>query len=352
MSAGRVLFVALTSITAVAIGTVACVGLGYYLILSAPPDVGAQCQHSSRQARIDACTAVIRAETSPTADLSWAYVSRGNAYTELGQYRRALDDYNAALLQVPDSSAVHNNRGYAYYMLGQDQRALAEYDVALKLQPGDVTALRNRGTIACFLGRCVLAVKDFDAALRLSPHDATALYGRGRAYIRLGQYDSAIRDFDAAIRLEPKALQILASRGTAYGEAGQYQRAIADLDVAIGDLPNADNLNSRCWARAVWGHELDAALADCNRSLKLQPDSFAADDSRALVYFRMGNYGAAIADAHAALGEAPALANSLYVLGLSRLRTGDERNGNADIAEAKKHDPNIEQTYAGYGVKP
>ncbi len=183
-------------------------------------------------------------------------------------------------------------------------------------------------------------------------NDAAEAYGwRANRYGGLKQYDRAIADFDAALRLNPDDADALAGRGWTYSALGQHGRALRDFDRMVNKRANAVTYNMRCWARATWGEQLDAALADCNAALKLKPDYDAALDSRAFVNFRMGNYSRAVGDASGALTLNPELAPSLYVRGLARLGEGNVKNGEADIAAAKKLDPEIEETYAGYGVK-
>ena len=104
--------------------------------------------------------------------------------------------------------------------------------------------------------------------------------------------------------------------------------------------------------RANWGQELDLALADCNEALRQKPGTAAYLDSRALVYLRMEKYASAIADAHAALAGNPDLPTSLYILGVARQRTGDDRNAGADIAAAKQLDPKVAAIFAKWGVTP
>ncbi len=181
---------------------------------------------------------------------------------------------------------------------------------------------------------------------------AEAYTQRGNRYGILKQYDRAMADFDAALRLKPDQINALAGRGWTYSALGQHQRAIQDMDRVVSKKPNANTYNMRCWERAVWGQQLGAALADCNESLKLKPDYAAALDSRALVHYRRGEYGLAVGDASGALSVDLKLAPSLYVRGLARLREGNEKDGNTDIAAAKKLDPKIAETYADYGVTP
>jgi tetratricopeptide (TPR) repeat protein len=114
----------------------------------------------------------------------------------------------------------------------------------------------------------------------------------------------------------------------------------------------ASALNSRCWARARWGQELDEALADCNAAVKLRPDTAAILDSRGLVYLRRAEFKKSIADYDAALQLNAHLAWSLYGRGIAHMRTGESARGQADIAAATALDKNIGATGAKYGVAP
>ncbi|MGQ0531728.1 MAG: tetratricopeptide repeat protein [Caulobacteraceae bacterium] len=133
---------------------------------------------------------------------------------------------------------------------------------------------------------------------------------------------------------------------------GDYPAAIAAYDRAIAANPSAEAYNSRCWARAVWGQELDLALEDCNASLQLAPDSRYTLDSRALVRLRMGDFEGAVADYDEALRIDPAYAHALYGRGIAKLRLGRTEESQADLSAALAIDPSLEQIFASYGVTP
>jgi len=341
---GRLLLIVLSLITAVAIGLG---GYAFYKSATAADPNAERCTQASGKAAIDACTAILKA-----GDQAAARIQRGNAYAAINRTAEALEDYDAALQLAPQSSQAHNNRGLIYYRLGQYDSALADYDAAIRLVPQDAKALVNRGKVYVAMDSFTLAIKDYDAALRIKPANAFALLQRGRSYAALHRYGLAIRDYDAAARLEPDNLNIVASRGSAYGGLGQYRRGLADLNRVVGRYPQAVSFNNRCWMRANWGQELDLALADCNEALRQKPGYAPYLDSRALVYLRMEKYADAIGDAHAALAGNPNMPTSLYILGVARLKTGDEKNGNADIAAAVQIDPTIPAMFAKWGVKP
>jgi tetratricopeptide (TPR) repeat protein len=46
------------------------------------------------------------------------FINRGVAYNNLGQYQRAIEDYNEAIRQKPDFAYAYNNRGFVYLKQG------------------------------------------------------------------------------------------------------------------------------------------------------------------------------------------------------------------------------------------
>ncbi len=63
-----------------------------------------------------------------------AYNNRGNAYNDLGEHQRAIEDLNEAIRLDPKLAMAYNNRGISYGNLGEHQRAIEDYDEALRLE--------------------------------------------------------------------------------------------------------------------------------------------------------------------------------------------------------------------------
>ena len=95
------------------------------------------------------------------------YLLRGNDYDNLGQYEKAIKDYDEAIRLDPQRAVAYYNRGFTYDNLGQYEKA----------------------------------IQDYDEAIRLDPQDALAYYNRGVAYYQLGQQEQADRDFAKAQEL-------------------------------------------------------------------------------------------------------------------------------------------------------
>ncbi len=95
---------------------------------------------------------------------------------------------------------------------------------------------------------------------------------------------------------------------------------------------------------------LDAALADCDRAIALDPRYANAYDSRGYVHVRMAKFADAIADFDRALAIEPKMATSLFGRGLSKLRTGDA-TAQIDLAQARLLDHGIEMRFAALGFR-
>jgi hypothetical protein len=144
-----------------------------------------------------------------------------------------------------------------------------------------------------------------------------------------------------------------ASRADALFELGRVDKAIATLDAGIArDKDLASAYNVRCWLLGRANRDLPRAMADCEKALTLRPDTASYLDSRALVYFRMGQFDRAIADYDAALERSPELSPSLFMRGVAKRRLGRTEEGDEDIDTATALDPDVAEAFAKFGVAP
>jgi tetratricopeptide (TPR) repeat protein len=172
--------------------------------------------------------------------------------------------------------------------------------------------------------------------------------------VHLGKGDiaKAIKDFDEAIKLDPSAGDTFYNRGIAYTDKADYARAKSDFDAAIKINPNdAGALASRCYVQAITGKGLESALADCTKSLGIEANGYT-NDSRGLVYLKLGRFQEARADYDTAVKLDRKSASSLFGRGVAKKRLGDTAGAEKDLAAAKAIDSRIAATYAARGVTP
>jgi tetratricopeptide (TPR) repeat protein len=96
--------------------------------------------------------------------------------------------------------------------------------------------------------------------------------------------------------------------------------------------------------------QLEAALSDCDASLRLWPTNVNALNGRALILLKLGKLDDCIAVYNAALELQPKNAESLYGRGIARQKKGDATAGQADVAAANAIEADIADKFARYGV--
>jgi tetratricopeptide (TPR) repeat protein/predicted aspartyl protease len=262
-------------------------------------------------------------------------------------------------------AAAYERRGNAAAARHDYAHALADLTRACELEPKVASHFLHRGEVLEYSDQKPRALEDFNLALQLKPDSVDALLAR--AFLRLGAKDSdeatraqATADLQAADRLLPREADQHRLIAAGFMQQDQFAAAIAQLDLWLDvfrdDVKRGSELNERCWARALWGQELERAEADCSAALKLRakqsPEYAAVLDSRGLVRLRRGNYRGAIADYDQALSRRPHLAWSLYGRGIAKLRLGQNDAGQADLAAAHVESQDIAAYAAKYGVAP
>ncbi|HEX2818460.1 MAG TPA: aspartyl protease family protein [Phenylobacterium sp.] len=255
----------------------------------------------------------------------------------------------------PKTAAEFARRASASAARRDFQPAIADYTRAIELEPDNARHYRDRALARLSARQPVLAMADLDAALKREPNDVETLMRRGELFLATRAPEKAREDFEAATRLAPDNSELPERIGTAFGRAGQFEPAIQQLNLWITAHPKSEDLprvlSSRCFARAAWGKELDAALADCDAALRKNKVSEVMGN-RGLVLLRMGKLDEAIAQYNAAVGLQPRYAPALYGRGLAELKKGDKAKGEADIAAAKAIAPGLAQQYQRYGLAP
>ncbi|MBO9574305.1 MAG: DUF3857 domain-containing protein [Sphingobium sp.] len=244
-------------------------------------------------------------------------------------------------------------RAGLFVALGNREAALKDLDQAMGIEADLGTYLR-RASVKRDLGDLAGAQADVDAARDLNPSDfgATVLAANIRG--ERGDVDGALALLDERIDLggETKA-EYQESKANVMGEYGDATGALALVEELLADKPQDGGLlNARCWIKGTRSVGIDTALADCVTAVERDKSGFAALDSRALMYFRLGRYQDALTDLNAVLELAPGLAESRYMRAVVLTALNRKSEAQADLAIARRIRPRIDVAYARYGIKP
>ena len=163
-----------SGLSALALATVALGGVPSWADSAPPALPGAHTAEDDCAGNVDSisiagCTTIISSGKYEGAVLAAVYVNRGAAYDNLGQYDRALADYNQAIKLKPDYGEVYGIRAIIYFKRSQYARAIQDMDLAIRFKPDDADDYTIRGAAYYKLGLADLAEADKAKAHELDP---------------------------------------------------------------------------------------------------------------------------------------------------------------------------------------
>ncbi|MGH7409901.1 MAG: tetratricopeptide repeat protein, partial [Candidatus Methylomirabilis sp.] len=147
---------------------------------------------------------------------------------EQGDYDKAIEGYQRALLAEPDNPAFLYDMGWAYYRKGMTDRALELLERAMALNPDDASGRAKVGWVRFRQKEYKAAIEEFQRALRLEPAYAFARFGLARALQAEGRSDAAMVEYKRAWRESKNDLYLI------YLLSLYLQRGLWIIVVAVG----------------------------------------------------------------------------------------------------------------------
>ena len=98
-------------------------------------------------AAVEGCTATLQKHWANPAQVAMILNNRGSAHVLLGEFDKAIDDFNRAIDLDPDYARAHYNRASAYLGKLDYQSATADLSKAIHLKQDYMEALHNRGFV-------------------------------------------------------------------------------------------------------------------------------------------------------------------------------------------------------------
>jgi tetratricopeptide (TPR) repeat protein/serine/threonine protein kinase len=239
---------------------------------------------------------------------------RGDAYKELREYGKAIEDYAKAIESVDPRNAAAWNHLAGLLTTWPDstgphrRQAVELAKKAVELAPKEGIYWNTLGAAHCCAGNFKEAVAAFEKSIELEPKNAGAWYNRGLAFGELHQYDKAIADLNKVLEPDPKiAWAALNKRGDAYKELHEYGKAIADYTKAIEsvDPKNAAAWNDLAWRLTTWpdstGPHRCQAIELAKKAVELAPKEANYWNTLGWAHEKCHQYEQALADFNKAI---------------------------------------------------
>lgn len=119
-------------------------------------------QKNDEKGIVEASTKIIQYDPSN----GMAYYNRGSIYSNWGEYKKALADFNDALIILPQYAGLYNNRGLVYTRLNRNEDALRDFDKAIELESSPIV-FYNRANLYYDENKLEKALVDYQAFLNL-----------------------------------------------------------------------------------------------------------------------------------------------------------------------------------------
>jgi len=141
----------------------------------------------------------------------WTHL--GIAYSQKGEFQKALDSYEKALSLDNTDALIYNNLGFLQFSIflqtkniQNHTRALESYRKAIELDPGLASAYNGLGGVYKVMGQIDNAISVWEKALELDPDYDFPVYNLGVAYFEKGNKAQALKYFERYLLLKNKTL--------------------------------------------------------------------------------------------------------------------------------------------------
>jgi tetratricopeptide (TPR) repeat protein len=198
-----------------------------------------------------------------------AITLRGIVYSKIGEYEKAMTDFNRALDIMPECAEAYYNRGVMeLYKAGLDQYQGLEVD---------------------FDAVFTQAMADFDRAVKYDPKLTIAYLERSKAYVRRYEIEGFVKGA-VSYRLDPSMTFIK-----------EYENWMNSRNDLLSSLKADEIVNTIITdTTALIETEVDE-LKQKLLSLRVNPELGQAFYNRALAFFLLQHYSQAVEDAEKAL---------------------------------------------------
>ncbi|MDX1349290.1 MAG: tetratricopeptide repeat protein [Putridiphycobacter sp.] len=162
-------------------------------------------------------------------------VLMGNVNFGLGEYDKAIANYNKALEIKPENKFIYSNIANNYIKLGEEEKAISYIDKGIAATEGveKVAFLILKGNYFRGIEDLDNAEKAYDEAYAIQPNNANVIVNQAAILIEKEDYKSAIEKCNLAISKNPESKEAFFNRGIANEMIRNVEQACSDWEEAF-----------------------------------------------------------------------------------------------------------------------
>ncbi len=260
-----------------------------------------------------------------------AATSLMESYYQAGHFRKSLlyaniseDIYKNHQRKEPETNSkanrsllfyIYQTRGKARHKIGDFRKAMIDYQDALAIAPDNPDLLVDVGNLYYNTKKYDSALYYFRSAEEKDPMGFKSKFNMANTFYVKENYDSALYYYKQSILIKDDFPYAYFYRGTIYNETNQYEKAVEQFNRAIEIWPDKSEIYFR---RAIAQQALEnhhEALADWNMVLLLDSLNYDALRNRALLKINTRDYKEALSDLKYLIDNHEMEVNSYFIRG-------------------------------------
>jgi len=166
-------------------------------------------------------------------------VTLGHLWIVRGDYSRAVETFNTAILIHPDNFTASEESLEDLIREGQFQEALDQIDVLLTDQPDRPDLIAKQADILAMIGGISDAISQYQQALRICPDFLEVTIKLGTSYLKVHAEQLAAQQFNRAIEINDEIVEAYVGLAAAQRLAGHDAEALNTLSLATAIQPNS-----------------------------------------------------------------------------------------------------------------
>lgn len=174
----------------------------------------------------------------PSHDDIFAHQLQGDAYKAKKQFRKALEEYEKALVINPMNPILMGAIGECYFHVGQLDQAILTLHKTIQINPQDAEAHSLLAVSYYEVGLMSKAIDYCKKAIHLSPQNAAYYNNLGVALAEKGELDEAISTYKAALKINKSDAVVYTNLGVIYHQLGKEKEAKEAFHDAMKLDPN------------------------------------------------------------------------------------------------------------------
>ncbi len=266
-------------------------------------------------------------------------IGRNALYFE--DYVLSIQYFNQVIKAKPYLAMPYFYRAVAKINLDDYSGAEADCDKALEINPFIVDAYQVRGIARQTLKKNREAIADYDMGLKYMPEEKVFMVNKAICQEDLKDYDGSEATYSQLLKLYPNYDRGYLARAQLMLAKGDTLRALDDVNKCISltkGLASAYVIRSQI----EMNHQKDynAALADMNEAIKLEPHFAGYFINRAFMKYNLDDYFGAMADYDYALELDPTSVAAHFNRGLLNVEVSENDKAIKDFTYVLNSDPN------------